>query len=256
MSQGYTKLFGSIVHSTIWRETSATKVVWVTMLALSDADGEVMASVPGLADCARVSMHEIDEALNALLSPDKHSRTPTNEGRRIEKIAGGWRILNHAIYRDLQTKGEKRRKAAERKAAQRERERDSHEKSQKSPHTDTDTNTNTKLTPRLPAVAPPEKPKPAEKKPRYRRLRRCPESFHALPAHAEICAKRGVDLVAELEKFRDHEFATARSDWDATFRNWLRRATPARATREVYTGSRQGNAGLTGFEGTGVEVGK
>jgi hypothetical protein len=30
--------------------------------------------------------------------------------------------------------------------------------------------------------------------------------------------------LSELEFFRDYTFATARTDWDATFRNWLRTA--------------------------------
>jgi hypothetical protein len=34
----------------------------------------------------------------------------------------------------------------------------------------------------------------------------------------------GVNVDAEAEKLRDHTFATARVDWDGTFRNWLRKA--------------------------------
>lgn len=33
-----------------------------------------------------------------------------------------------------------------------------------------------------------------------------------------------VDAAAELEKLKDHTFATARTDWPATVRNWLRKA--------------------------------
>lgn len=32
------------------------------------------------------------------------------------------------------------------------------------------------------------------------------------------------DAEAELAKLKDHTFATARSDWDGTLRNWLRKA--------------------------------
>jgi len=123
MSQGYTKLFGSIVHSTIWRESASTKVVWITMLALADADGEVMASVPGLQDLSRVTRKEAEVALKAFLDPDPDSRSEEFEGRRIEKIAGGWRLLNHAKYKNLQTKTQKRQKAAERQARYRETQR-------------------------------------------------------------------------------------------------------------------------------------
>jgi hypothetical protein len=97
---GYTKLFSSIVTSTIWREDCPTKVVWVTMMALSDKDGIVEGSIPGLAHIAGVTLDECKRALDKLQSPDEYSRTPENEGRRIEPISGGWLILNRTKYRD------------------------------------------------------------------------------------------------------------------------------------------------------------
>ena len=102
----YTKLFGSILHSTIWETSVSTRIVWVTMLALSDKDGRVMASVPGLARAALVSRAECEAALEYLLAPDPDSRTPDYEGRRIEEIDGGWFLLNHAKYRELGKKVE------------------------------------------------------------------------------------------------------------------------------------------------------
>ena len=109
----FTKLFSSITASTIWSESAETKVVWITMLAMSDAAGFVYASVPGLSKISGVSMDETIKALELLMSPDKWSRDKDNEGRRIEEIDGGWAILNHPKYR-------KRRDAEERKAYHRE----------------------------------------------------------------------------------------------------------------------------------------
>lgn len=96
---GYTKLFGSIVASTIWREEKETKIVWITMLAMADRWGDVQASIPGLADLARVSVAEARKAIVVLSSPDPDSRTEDNEGRRIEAIDGGWRLINYEKYR-------------------------------------------------------------------------------------------------------------------------------------------------------------
>lgn len=96
---GYTKLFNSILASTIWREDDKTRIVWITMLAMADKNGCVEASIPGLADMARVTIAECEAALEKLSSPDKYSRTPDNEGRRIETKLGGWYILNHPKYR-------------------------------------------------------------------------------------------------------------------------------------------------------------
>lgn len=96
---GYTKLFSSIVASTIWREDDKVRTVWITMLALKNERHIVEASVPGLADLARVSISECERALDRLMAPDKHSRNQNNKGRRIEKCDGGWRILNGEYYR-------------------------------------------------------------------------------------------------------------------------------------------------------------
>lgn len=63
------------------------------------------------------------------------------------------------------------------------------------------------------------------------RGRRAPSGFTADHTHEAIAAERGIDLAAELARFADHEFATAKSDWAATFRNWLRRAQPTALSR-------------------------
>jgi hypothetical protein len=94
----YTKLFSSILDSTVWQLPLATKVVWITMLAMRDRDGVVEASVPGLAIRAGVDRSECERALAILMAPDPDSRTTEAEGRRIEKVPGGWRLINHDLY--------------------------------------------------------------------------------------------------------------------------------------------------------------
>lgn len=96
---GYTKLFASIVASTIWREDDKTRLVWITMLAMKNERHMVEASVPGLADLARVSLQECEASLKKLESPDKYSRNQDHQGRRIERVNGGWVILNGEFYR-------------------------------------------------------------------------------------------------------------------------------------------------------------
>ena len=82
----FTKLFSSITESTVWCEDSDTRIVWIAMLAMADKSGRVFGSVPGLANRARVSVDACREAITKFLSPDPDSRTPDNEGRRIEPI--------------------------------------------------------------------------------------------------------------------------------------------------------------------------
>jgi hypothetical protein len=69
------------------------------MLAMADKDGMVSASVPGLAALSRTSVDHCEEALVTLSSPDRYSRSQEFEGRRIEKIDGGWQLLNYEKYK-------------------------------------------------------------------------------------------------------------------------------------------------------------
>lgn len=103
---GWTKLFSSIVTSSIWCEDDKTFRVWVALLALSDQEGIVEGSVPGLANLCRLQPAEMRAALEKLASPDPDSRSPEFEGRRIKKIEGGWRLLNYEKYRQKAVAGE------------------------------------------------------------------------------------------------------------------------------------------------------
>jgi len=117
----YTKLFTSIVTSTIWNEDDKTRIVWITMLALADKNGEVQGSVPGLARVAGVSVDDCRAAVAKFLAPDPDSRTKDDEGRRIEEIDGGWHLLNHRKYREMASKDESREAEAKRKARYRDK---------------------------------------------------------------------------------------------------------------------------------------
>jgi len=70
------------------------------MLAMADQHGTVEASIPGLADMARVTIENCEAALDRLQSPDKWSRSKEYDGRRIAEVAGGWSVLNYRRFRD------------------------------------------------------------------------------------------------------------------------------------------------------------
>lgn len=124
MSVSFTKLFSSILQSTIWVEPIETRVVWVTMLALSDRHGDIMASVPGLAQTAGVPLDKCEQAIARFLAPDHYSRSQTEDGRRIRVIDGGWQLINYSKYRDLQNREDvlasKRKWIAKKRAQQRQ----------------------------------------------------------------------------------------------------------------------------------------
>ena len=98
---GYSKLFSCIVTSSVWCQDSATLRVWIAMLAMKGAQGDVEGSIPGFASLARVTNEEMRRAIEILSSPDPDSRTPDEEGRRIRVISGGWHVINHDKYRNM-----------------------------------------------------------------------------------------------------------------------------------------------------------
>jgi len=120
---GYTKLFSDIITSSIWNEDDKTRVLWITMLALSNANGFVSGAPTSLALLARMSKEDCDKSLDVLSSPDPESRTPDHEGRRIERVQGGCQILNYEAYRERLSDDPNAVQARERMKKYRERKR-------------------------------------------------------------------------------------------------------------------------------------
>jgi len=144
MSHTFTKLFSSITASTIWCEDSDIRVVWITMLAMCDKNGNVYASIPGLAKYASVPIENAEKALKKFMSPDPYSRTKDHEGRRIEEIEGGWRLLNHGKYRAIRNEEERRAYKTEKQREYRNKNKNVDNVDRSGPqktHTDTDTDT-------------------------------------------------------------------------------------------------------------------
>lgn len=107
----YTKLDAGITDSTVWAAPDATRLTWITMLAMADQHGYVGASIPGLASRARVTLEGCLAALECFMSPDLYSRTKDFEGRRIAEADGGWVLLNHAKYRAMQSADDRRERS-------------------------------------------------------------------------------------------------------------------------------------------------
>lgn len=101
----YNKLFTKILDSSIWMEPVSTRIVWITFLAAMDENGFVQfASIPNVAHRAVVSLEEASKAVATLEAPDANSSDPDNEGRRVERVPGGWMVLNANKYRALVTR--------------------------------------------------------------------------------------------------------------------------------------------------------
>lgn len=259
MAGGYIKLFGEdLLRSTVWQEAAHVRLVWITLMCLCDDKGAVSASVPGLAREAGVSIEQCEEAISRFLAPDRYSRTKEHEGRRVEEIDGGWRLLNHAKYRAKLGAAEQRAKAAERMRAIRA-ERANKPERQRTTSEQDDDRANNKRT-NVPAgerhehvtdvrdpdpdpdllslgsESPPsglpdpgalvsadlEAPPPDEPPPGMEL--ELPAGWRPAPDAVleRRAAEIGVDLEAELRKLHDHCRArgTTSSDWQASWRGW------------------------------------
>lgn len=117
----YVKLFASLLESSVWAEDAPTRLVWITLLLMADRDGFVRGSPSGLARRANVGMAECRKAMATLEAPDVESGTDAWGGRRIERVAEGWQILNYMKYRDLADTDVRRQQVRE--AVQRHRQR-------------------------------------------------------------------------------------------------------------------------------------
>jgi hypothetical protein len=98
---GYTKVFASLLDSTVWGLGKEARLLWITLLLKKDRGQVVRASLPGLAHSARLTVGEVELALEELLAPDKYSQSREHEGRRIERVEGGWLVVNGEKYRDM-----------------------------------------------------------------------------------------------------------------------------------------------------------
>ena len=120
----YSKLFSRILDSSIWLEPDATRLCWLTCLAVMDEDGFVQfASIGNLAHRARVSVEAAQEAGTCLESPDPNSSDPEHEGRRIERVPGGWMVLNANKYAELATRAIAQKQNRERVSLHRARKK-------------------------------------------------------------------------------------------------------------------------------------
>lgn len=115
-------LWSSIVDSSLWMEPDYVCKVFLTMLALKDADHVYRGTAFNLARRSHKEEAEVLDALRILSSPDKkRMETQEFEGRRIKAVEDGWLILNGAKYRDMVRLEMKRARDRKAQAARRER---------------------------------------------------------------------------------------------------------------------------------------
>ena len=114
---GFTKLDERILQSSIMAESAITFKVWITLLAACRPNGIAYVSAVYLSSICHLPLSRVEVALARLESPDDHSRSLGDDGRRIQRVDGGYEIINYILYRDASLKDAE----AERKRLYRER---------------------------------------------------------------------------------------------------------------------------------------
>lgn len=239
------------------------RLLFVAMLAEADPDGVIRSSLPGLADLAKITIPETVTALEELMSPDPHDSSGVEGGVRVVKVPGGWQIVNAKRYRERRSakqiaNAEAAKRYREKKAAEKAAKGETSPKSPDAGMTNhriiTDQRSSSLSLSRsgssstsqsveggrgvgkgepapleLAAPEPPEEPKP--KKAKRKRPHPLPYDWTPPPGiyrWARCCllvemAEDAVDTA--IAEFRDYWISKgdAKADWDAAFRNWLRR---------------------------------
>ena len=72
-----------LLRSSVWDQDDATRLIWITLLGMTDRYGDVIATLNSIAILSREPVPETEEAL----------RKFCEEGL-LEIIPGGWKIVN------------------------------------------------------------------------------------------------------------------------------------------------------------------
>ncbi len=126
----YAKLFASLYQGTL-RGNPDEILVFTNLLAHADATGVVDKHWRAISEEIGISRERVEAAIANLEAPDRESRSPELDGRRIVKMdehrVWGWRIVNHGKYRAIRDEDDRR----EQNRLAQERWRNKHSKPRK-----------------------------------------------------------------------------------------------------------------------------
>lgn len=235
----FAKLDSGIVNSTLWVQPDDVLRVWIWMLSQANAQGVVRTAAPALALICMKSVDRIREIVALLEAPDPDSRSENDDGRRIRKIEGGWQIINYGRYRDNRDEDATRQRKREWDRANRPSGHSRVNKSDEIPTqsdqsdavrrspTQAEAEAEADITTSLRSVvsAPKREPSPT------RVGTRLPDDWVPDPdliAWARF-ERPDLQIGTEIDAFSDYWRSKPgkdgrKTDWSATFRNWIRKA--------------------------------
>ena len=121
----YGKVFSSMYDGTLCANWKAL-ITFQQMIILADDAGTVDMTPHALSARTGIPLKYIEEGIEVLESDDPYSRSPEQNGRRLERLdrhrPWGWTIINYLKYRNLADHDEKKKKDRERIAAKRKGE--------------------------------------------------------------------------------------------------------------------------------------
>lgn len=233
----FVKIYQTILDSSVWGESPEVCKLWITLLAMADADGVVRASRGGLARRAALPREVTMDALAVLMAPDPDDRSGVMDGVRVVAIQGGWRVVNHRMYRDFRTPKQVKdaaRKNAWRRAQASETPCDTSRVSHAEVEAEVEAEAEVDQPPTNVGGGPATLPgldlgKPA--KPSANRKTTMGDDWEPPPGlymwayhHRDVRMHRD-DVIGSLERFRNHFQSTGTKrtakGWLASFRNWL-----------------------------------
>jgi hypothetical protein len=209
---GYTPVFKSVFTGSLtgkWPDTG----LWVSLLALADKNGELDYTPQYISMVTGLDLKEVEDCLQRFTQPDPMSRSGTDEGRRLvltdPNRFWGWRIVNFVAYR------EKARLSAK-NAREVEEGRNRDRLAARNDLTAAD-----RRSPPVTAADPLSNANANTVKEDVKRpSRRVPPDFQPDESYA-LAELPDMDVVREVQKFRDCEFSKPRKDWPAVWRTWV-----------------------------------
>jgi len=228
----YGKVFESMYEGTLYGQWEAI-VTMQQFIVIASADGVVDMTPMAIAAKTSIPRDILDKGIEILSSPDQYSRTPGNDGVRIQLIDDhrpwGWYIVNHDKYSKM-VKGEDKR-AADRERIANKRKSLKDKASRKVSQSvasvadvaqedkDVAENEEQNKSP-LPSVE-------GSARQKKKVATRIPESFQLTDERRLVAEDEKLPAERTFSKFFDYWVAASgararKHDWDATWRNWCR----------------------------------
>lgn len=201
---GYTPVFETMLEGTLYGKWPHTGV-WACLLSMTDQKGEINKNPRLIATAIGVPLDQLMQCIADFMAPDPESQSREKEGRRLELLDSsrdwGWRVINAGKYREkARLMGKSKREVEGGSNATRLRDRRGPPKTADERPSDIDLNSKSK------------RGNP--------RSRKCPPEFVPDLAWAQAEVPE-MDVEREAQKFKDWEFKSPKSDWAATWRNWV-----------------------------------